>query len=65
MGITDDIRRLLEADKRSKAEICRLTGLTEAAISNFRAGKKSFSTESLERLAAALGYELTVKRKRK
>lgn len=63
MGITEDIRRLLESDPRPKAEIARLAGIPEPAISNFRQSKKSFSAESLEKIADVLGYAVIVKRK--
>jgi hypothetical protein len=63
MSFTDELRDRLRADPRPQSEIAKLAGFTEAAISLFKAGKKEFSAESLDRLAGVLGAVIVVKDK--
>ena len=48
------VRRKLQASKRSQAELSRLTGIDAAMLSRFANGKKPLSPEKLARLAVAL-----------
>ena len=48
------VRRKLQASKRSQAELARLTGIHAAMLSRFKSGKKPLSPEKLARLAVAL-----------
>ena len=48
------VRRKLQASKRSQAELARLTGIDPGLLSRFRSGKKPLSPEKLARLAVEL-----------
>ena len=48
------VRRKLQASKRSQAELSRLTGIDTSMLSRFRSGKKPLSPEKLARLADEL-----------
>ena len=49
------VRRKLQASKRTGADLARATGINTAVLSRFRSGKKSMSAENLKRLADELG----------
>lgn len=48
------VRRKLQASKRTGADLARLTGIDPGMLSRFRSGKKSMSAENLKRLADEL-----------
>ena len=48
------VRRKLQASKRTGADLARATGIDEAMLSRFRSGKKPLSPEKLARLADEL-----------
>ena len=48
------VRRKLQASKRTGADLARATGIDEAMLSRFRSGKKPLSPEKLARLAVEL-----------
>ena len=62
--LTDQLRGIITNCGQSRAEIARATGITEATLSYFMAGKRGISTAYLDVLGEHLGLELTKKRKR-
>lgn len=55
-----EIRRLREARGLSQRELAELVGTTQSAMARLEGGKISPSLPTLDRIAAALGAELTV-----
>lgn len=55
-----EIRRLREARGLSQRELAERVGTTQSAIARLEAGNNSPSLPTLDRIAAALGAELTV-----
>lgn len=55
-----EIRRLREARGLSQRELAERVGTTQSAIARLEAGKISPSLPTLDRVAGALGAELTV-----
>lgn len=63
--LLDDIRQAIRDGDKSRYQLWQETGIDQGQLSNFLAGKKGLSFESLERLADALGLEIVVRKKRK
>lgn len=55
-----EIRRLRESRNLSQRELAELVGTTQSAIARLEAGNISPSLPTLDRIAHALGAELTV-----
>jgi DNA-binding XRE family transcriptional regulator len=55
-----EIRRLREARNLSQRELAELVGTTQSAIARLEAGNISPSLPTLDRIAHALGAQLTV-----
>jgi transcriptional regulator with XRE-family HTH domain len=62
--LTSDIRRAIETSRISRYEIARRSGVTQASLSRFMAGKTSLTLDTIEKLAPVLGLEITAKKKR-
>lgn len=58
-GIYDDIRRAIRNSEKSRYRLWQETGITQAQLCAFMAGKKGLSVEALENLAAHLGLRVT------
>jgi transcriptional regulator with XRE-family HTH domain len=56
--LTDQIRRAVDADDRSRYALCKATGIDKSVMSRFMADKGFLSKESLNRLAAVLGIQI-------
>ena len=54
MSFGDQIRQAVQDSGMSCYRICKLSGLNKGAMSNFLAGKRGMSLDSLNRLAAVL-----------
>ena len=61
MDINAELRRLLKQDTRTSAELSRVTGIGAVSIRKFKAGMLDLKLDSLYRIAAALGHQITVK----
>lgn len=58
MPVYDDIRRAIDACGRTRHRLSQETGISESQLSQFVAGTKGLSVESLELLADCLGLEI-------
>ena len=58
MTVYDDLREAINASGTSRYRISKETGISEAQLSLFMAGKKGLSVEALEKLAHHLGLEI-------
>jgi plasmid maintenance system antidote protein VapI len=56
---SDQLRDAIRSSEHSVYRIAKLTEIDPALISRFLAGKSGFSMESLDKLAAALGLQIT------
>ncbi len=65
MGITDDLRQAVEDSPKSGNDIAKEAGIGAVFLSRFRNKHTRIGLDVAERLAAAVGLELTLKRKRK
>ena len=60
---SDQLRRIIAECGLSRYEIARRSGVDKAALSRFAHGERGLTTETLDRLAEALGLELVAKRR--
>lgn len=56
--ITNALRKAIEASGLSRYAISKRSGVDQAALSRFMAGKMALTTDTLDRLAGVLGVEL-------
>lgn len=64
----DVIQRITEERKKQKLsqdELSKLTGIARAYISRIENGNVDVSLSKVEMIIGALGYELTIRKKRK
>ena len=54
-----NMKRVREAKKMSQGDIFRATGIERAYISNLEAGKQNPTLETIEKVAKALGVEVS------
>lgn len=59
--LRDELRSLIDADGRSRYEICRAADIDQASMSRFMAEKQDLSLGAAERLATVLGLTLVRK----
>lgn len=59
----DELRKRIEKSKLTGKELAALAGVSESLVSNFRRGL-DIKVSSVEKIAAALGYALALKRVR-
>ena len=59
--IYDEIRKAIKDSSKSRYQLWHETGISQAQLSGFMAGKKGLSVEALEELAACLGLEITAR----
>jgi DNA-binding phage protein len=59
--LTDQLRRAVDAAEKSRYRIALDAGIDHATLSRFMNRKGGLSMDGLDRLAEALGLELTVK----
>ncbi len=67
MTFSEQLRRAIEADPRSRYCLCKESGMSPAAMSRFMNGQAGLTTTSLDAILPVLGLELkpTTTRKRK
>jgi len=61
----DEIRRAVDASGLSRAEICRRTGIHEAAMSRFMAGTVGLTLANVELLAQVLDLHIVTGKRNK
>jgi len=61
MSLADDIRRLVEADERTDAQIADDAGINRSIVCRLRQGQ-GLTIDNAERIARAVGYEIALKR---
>jgi len=63
--LSDQIRRAVAASGLTRYRISKITGIDQAVLSRFMAGKVGLSMSALDRLADALELEVVVRKQRK
>jgi len=63
--ITEGLRRAIRESGLTRYAIAKASGVTEAALSRFMAGKSGLTTGTLDRLAGVLGLEIVARKRRK
>lgn len=61
--LSDQLREFIKDRRVTRYAIWKATGIDQAVLSHFMAGRRGMSLESLERLTAYLGLELRPVRK--
>jgi transcriptional regulator with XRE-family HTH domain len=56
----DQLRRLIDASGLTRYAIAKETGITQAALSRFMAGKAGLSMPNLNTLAELLGWQVVL-----
>ena len=59
------IREAIEADKRSRYQLAKETGISEPMLCLFMQDKRGMTLDRLERLAKHLNLEITIRPKRR
>ena len=62
-SFSDQIRAAVDASDLTRYRICKNAGIDHGAFSNFMAGRRGMSLESLDRLTAVLGLRVTTGRR--
>lgn len=65
MAILDEMRKAIRTCGRSRYALAKETGFSQAMLSCLMSGKRALSVEALEKLAAALGYDVTLRPRKK
>ncbi|MBE3123765.1 MAG: helix-turn-helix transcriptional regulator [Planctomycetes bacterium] len=65
MAILDEIREAIRTCGRTRYRLAKETGFSQALLSYLMSSKRSMSIETLEKLAAALGYNVTLRPRKK
>ena len=63
--LSDQIRRAVAASGLTRYRISKITGIDQAVLSRFMAGKVGLSMSALDRLADVLELEVVVRKQRK
>ncbi len=63
MTTTEQLRRIIRTCGMSRYEISKRSGVAESVLSNFMSGGRGITTDTLDKLAPALGLTLTAKPK--
>jgi len=58
-GISDALRRAIQASPKSIYQICKETGISQIVVSRFLSGERDIRLATADRLAKALGIEVT------
>ena len=64
-SLSDQIRGAVDSSPMSRYAICKAIGWPESSMSRFMAGKGGLSLETLDKLAALLGWSLAVPKRTK
>jgi transcriptional regulator with XRE-family HTH domain len=65
MSLADEIKAVMSEKGITAYEVDRETGLSQSMLSRFFSDKVALSLKSLNKLLDYLGYELTIRKKRK
>ena len=65
MSLTDEIREAMTSKGVNVAWLSKESGVNEGLLSRYFKGKSALSVKSLDALLDTLGYELTIRKKRK
>jgi len=57
-GISDALRRAIQASPKSVYQICKETGISQIVVSRFLSGERDIRLATADRLAKALGIEV-------
>ena len=57
-GISDALRRAIQASPKSVYEICKEAGISQIVVSRFLSGERDIRLATADRLAKALGIEV-------
>ena len=57
-GISDALRRAIQASPKSVYQICKEAGISQIVISRFLSGERDIRLATADRLAKALGIEI-------
>ena len=60
MKMTDQIRKLIDKAPISRHRICILAGLDQANLTQFMAGKRGMSQETLDAIGEVLKFKVTM-----
>ncbi len=63
--LSDQIRRAVAASGLTRYRISKITGIDQAVLSRFMAGKVGLSMSALDRLADALELDVVARKQRK
>lgn len=58
-SISDALRRAIQASPKSVYQICKETGISQIVVSRFLSGERDIRLATADRLARALGIEVT------
>lgn len=64
LKLSDQLRRAIETADKSRYVLWQETGIDQATLSRFMAGKGGLSVDGWDRLAEALGLELVARTKK-
>jgi len=62
--VYDELRKAIRASNKTRYRLWQETGIDQALLVRFMAGKSGLSIESVEKLIEALGLEIIIKPKR-
>ena len=65
MAILDEIRKAIRTCGRSRYALAKETGLSESLLCLLMSGKRGLSVEALETLARTVGYDVTLRPRKK
>ena len=65
MSLANELREKLKRDPRPDVEIAEAAKLHPVVLNRFKKSRRGLSADSMEQLAAALGYQITLKRRPK
>ena len=65
MGLREQIRSVMSEQEITAGAISGRTGLDRSLLSRYFSGKSALSVKSLDILLDALGYELTIRRRKR
>jgi transcriptional regulator with XRE-family HTH domain len=65
MSLADEIKAVMDTKGVTAYEIAKRVGLNQSVLSRYFNGKVAMSLKALDTLLDYLGYELTIRKKRK
>lgn len=57
-SFSDELRSLIETSGMTRYELAKLSGVQQSALGRFMRSERGLTTDSVDRLAEALGLEL-------